>query len=155
MESLRGFGGRRGARAMSITFRIFIANGARLTPVSRARWTRLMEGEETVPYDANHEMKTIEVSVEVERRVMRRVVDVLPVRVPVDEVGKISIAGLVEPAINRMPSLTAPRTSETAIAELQRDASYFWPLEERHWQMLSQLLDLPVTALKRALHRKV
>jgi hypothetical protein len=46
---------------------------------------------------------------------------VLPVRIPVDEDGKISIAGLVERAINMMPSLTAPRTSETAIAELQQE----------------------------------
>jgi hypothetical protein len=58
---------------MSITCRIFIANGVRLTPVPQARWTRLMEGEETVPYDANHEVRTLEVSVEVERRVIRRV----------------------------------------------------------------------------------
>ena len=141
---------------MSITCRrIFIASGTALTPVSHARWTRFMEGEERVSYHADREVKTVEVTVEVDRRVIRRVVDVLPVRVPVDENGKISVAGLVDRAISRMPSVTAPRSIETAIAELQQDASYFWPLEARHWQRLSELLDLPVTALRRALHRRV
>jgi hypothetical protein len=138
---------------MSITFRFFIATEAELTLMSRARWNRLVDGEEPVPHHHNQEAKTIEVTLDVERRVVRRVVRVLPVRMPVDEHGRMRTATLLERAVNRLASFTAPRTIETVIHQLQQDASYFWPLEERHWRRMSQLLDVPIAALKRALHR--
>jgi hypothetical protein len=138
---------------MTIAFRFFIASETALTPVSQARWNRLMDGQEPVPHRQNREVKSIEVTVEIEHRTIRRVVRVLPVRMPVDEEGRLSVAALLERAMNRLPSFTAPPTIETAIAQLQQDASYFWPLAEQHWQLMSEHLELPVKVLKQALHR--
>jgi hypothetical protein len=138
-----------------ITFRFFIASEAGLEPVSQARWNRLMAGDEAVPYHDHCEAKTLEVSMAVEGHVIQRVLRVLPVRVPVDEEGRMNTGVLVERAMSRLPSFTVPPTMATVIAGLQQDASYFWPLEGRHWQRMSQLLDVPITELKRALHRSL
>jgi hypothetical protein len=106
-----------------------------------------MNGEEMLSDWAGREVKVLEVIVEVEGRTILRPIRVLPHRVPVGRDGKVSMR-----ARWRVSDLLAPKTVETAIRELERDASYFWIPTELHWSALGHLLKLPVPELKRALN---
>ena len=138
---------------MGITCRAFIADNDHVLSIPLARWHRILEGKEILPQTADRELKTIEVVIEVERRVVRRAIRVLPIRMKADDRGRVDMDDLKRQAMERIPDPLAPRTIDAAIADLQRDASYFWPLVDSHWHDLSRLLALPVRSLKNALHR--
>jgi hypothetical protein len=52
----------------------------RLSRVPSARWSRLWRGTERWPERAGQDLEVVEVTLEVDRRVVRRLLRVLPVR---------------------------------------------------------------------------
>jgi len=95
-------------------------------------------------------VKTLSVTLEIERRLILRVVRILPIRVRTKDSGRVDLRAAKERMVAAMGDYINPQTDERAIARLQRDASYFWVPSEAHWLALSRLLGLPVDELKRA-----
>ena len=137
---------------MGFGLRIFVGDDYGLTPVSQARWQRIMSGSELLPQFANRELRALEVVVEIDRRLVLRPIRVLPTLTKINASGKVDMPYHMAQAMERVSHSLKPPSVETAIRQLQLDASHFWVLTEMHWEMLSRLLKLPVNDLKQALH---
>ena len=138
---------------MGLSCRVFIADDAGLAPVPQAKWFRIYGGQERLPAHANRELKMLEVVVEVDRRTVLRPIAVLPYRVTVDPRGLINRDAQHTRAMHALDDYMKPRTLESEIGKLQRDASYFWVPTDEHWRALGRTLKLPVDELKRALRQ--
>jgi hypothetical protein len=136
------------------SLRYFIADDVgELTAMPQARWHRIIQGKESLPQYAGRDIRYIEAVVEVERRVIRRVLRVLPIRMSVQSDGYIDVDRQMRRAMERMSSSLEPVTAEKAIRDLEIDANRFWILNESHWWKLSELLGVSVENLKAALYR--
>lgn len=61
----------------------------RLSPVPSARWWRLWRGTERWPERAGQDLEVLEVTLEVDHRVVRRLLRVLPIRLRVADGGRL------------------------------------------------------------------
>jgi hypothetical protein len=68
-----------------------------------------------------------------------------------DSRGMIDRHALMRRAILGLPDHVHQPTIESEIAKLQRDASYLWVPTDEHWSVLSRVLKLPISELRRAL----
>ena len=121
----------------------------------QARWLRILRGEESLPQYAGRDIKSVEVVVEVERRVIRRVIRVLPTRITVGSDGRVDMRRTINQAMESVRSaIFEPMTVEKAIRDLEIDANRFWVLAESHWRRLSELLGVPRDDVRAALYRE-
>ncbi len=140
---------------MGIALRYVIAEeSGRFARVPTARWDRAFHEKETLPEYAGQELKVIEVAVEVQGRVVKRVIRVLPFRIRVRPNGYLDIRGHAKLAVRRLSLFTEEVVNvEHEIAKLELDANYFWEPEQAHWRALSNLLEIPRSWLEQRIYR--
>jgi hypothetical protein len=138
-----------------VTIRYFTVDASGgLAAMSQARWHRILSRKESLSEYAGRDLKWVEVVVEVERRSIRRVLRVLPIRTNFDSTGRADMMRRDAVALERISRSYKPPTTENLIRQLELDANYFWVLAETHWRKLSELLRVSVDDLKSALYHE-
>ncbi len=129
-----------------------------LSRVPAARWYRLCEGKARITERAGEELKTLEVVLDVDRRVVQRVVRVLPFRMPVNPAGSFDRATHWHLAMERLGvgfDPTKTPTDSDVIRQLELDASYFWEPDAGHCAALARAVQVDVEDIARAMRRHV
>ena len=144
---------------MGYSSRQFMATpSGRIEKVSFAKLHRIWFKNERWPEVAGQEVKMLEVSVEVDRTRVVRVLRVLPYRRSVDADGDIDRDRELHRGAERYDAylkrrLNRPTTMDAEIARLEADANYFWEPTESEWNQVAALLGVPVADLKASQHR--
>lgn len=138
---------------MGVSTRRFVATASgRIEKISSARVTRVWLQGESWPEYAGQELKMLEVSVEVDRTRVLRVLRVLPYRTRLDAQGRPDPGELwrAQERIRRALGsyIGRPPTIDERIAHLQADASYFWEPTDSEWSQAAVLLGVPAADLK-------
>ena len=132
---------------MGYSLRYFIAeDDGSLTRVPTAKCHRWFpDGEALPPGRAGHELRLLEVVVDVDRRRVMDVLRVLPVRHHVRADGRLDASTAMRLALKRLDLLDRARAGDprAQIEELEADANYFW------WPTDAQLRALGTVLLKR------
>jgi hypothetical protein len=128
----------------------------RLSRVPSARWSRLWRGTERWPERAGQDLEVVEVTLEVDRRVVRRLLRVLPVRLSVAEDGRLDQEQHSRLALRRLGGMfREDRSSSLAelIGQLEADANYFWEPMSAELASLAERLGRTHPEVERAVYR--
>ena len=132
---------------MGYSLRYFIAeDDGSLTRVPTAKCHRWFpDGEALPPGRAGHELRLLEVLVDVDHHRVTDVLRILPVRHRVREDGRLDASTAMRLALKRLDILDRARAGDAGaqIEELEADANYFW------WPTDAQLTALGTVLLKR------
>ena len=127
---------------MGTATRYFIADErGGLSKISKVRWEGAFFRNERLLEYAGRELKMIDVTVEVHGHHTKRVLRILPTRVPILSDGGVDIDSVMKICF-RQAGLVSRRPVDPyqQIAKLEADANYFWELDLGHWRALSRML---------------
>ncbi len=135
---------------MGYTVWHFVVDEAKgdLTRVPALRWSAFWDGEIPMPEWAGREVRAIELTLEVHRRHVQRVLRVLAHRMIVRSDGRHDVDRELHRA---MEVMSAAYDHADPIRELELDANRFWAPIEAHLIRLAAATDLPVHEIKTAL----
>ena len=129
----------------------------RLSRVPSARWWRLWHGAERWPERAGQDLETLEVTLEVDHRVVIRLLRVLPVRLRVAADGRLDQEHHSRVAMRRLDTLfheDRPPSVTELIGQLEADANYFWEPTRAELAVLADRLGRTPPEVERAVYRQ-
>jgi hypothetical protein len=128
----------------------------RVSRVPSARLSRLWRGTERWPERAGQDLEVVEITLEVDRRVVRRLLRVLPIRLSVADDGRLDQEQHSRLALRRLGCVfREDRSSSLAelIGQLEADANYFWEPTSAELASLAERLGRTHPEVERAVYR--
>lgn len=142
---------------MGCTVWHFLREGdGRLSRVPSARWWRLWRGSEHWPERAGQDLEMLEVTLEVNHRIVRRLLRVLPVRLRIAADGRLDQGQHSRLAMRRLDRLfheDRPPSVAELIGQLEADANYFWEPTSAELAGLADRLGRTPPEVERAVYR--